>query len=295
MLGNTEIIINAFTEVKEILISKMEITMKNKNSNIERIPRIIHYCWFGEKPLPEHVQRCIRSWRKYCPDYEIWRWDESNYDYKRILYTDQAYQNRKWAFVSDVARLEIVYKYGGFYLDTDVELIKSLDDLCFESAYMGFEKGRLVNTGLGFGAEKNNPVILGNLKMYDNLNFVNQDGSLNLKPCPVITTDYLKTLGLILEDKMQILPNIKIFPSDYFCPMLLVNGGADITDNTVSIHHFSGTWTTDYEKSKQKKRVKIYSKYGQLGLSMYDGYRLWRQKGFSAFTLRLKEKIKERK
>lgn len=266
--------------------------MENSNYKIERIPKIIHYCWFGGKPLSEEVQHCIESWKKYCPDYEIWRWDENNYDYTRILYTKQAYQNRKWAFVSDVARLEVVYRYGGFYLDTDVELIKSLDDLCYESAYMGFEKGRLVATGLGFGAEKNNPVILNILKMYDRLSFVNQDGSLNLKPCTIITTDYLKTLGLVSEDRMQILPNIKIYPSDFFCPMLLDNG-ADITDNTISIHHYSGTWTTDYEKSNQKKRVKIYSKYGQLGLSIYDGYKLWRLKGFSAFVLRLKEKIKE--
>ena len=110
------------------------------------IPKIIHYCWFGGNELPENMRRCMESWKKYCPDYEIRRWDESNYDFNRISYSSEAYQVQKWGFVTDAIRLDVVYRYGGIYLDTDVELLKPLDDLLEHSAFFGFEGGRQVNT-----------------------------------------------------------------------------------------------------------------------------------------------------
>ena len=119
------------------------------------IPKIIHYCWFGGTEIPEADQKCMASWRKYCPDYTIMRWDESNYDYTKNQYMREAYEAKKWGFVPDFARLDIVYTYGGIYLDTDVEIIRNIDDLLVNSAYMGFESGgAAVNPGLGFGAEK---------------------------------------------------------------------------------------------------------------------------------------------
>lgn len=256
------------------------------------IPKIIHYCWFGGAPLPDRLIRCIESWRKFCPDYKIIRWDESNFDYHKYQYTEQAYQAKKWAFVSDVARLDVVYEYGGFYLDTDVELIKSLDALTKEKAFMGFEKGRLVNTGLGFGSEKGNPAIKANLNEYLNKTFLRLDGSFDLTACPVVTTKCLESFGLQRRDVLQDLGVIKIFPTEYFAPMLLVGDHAEILSNTFSIHHYQGSWTTEKEKRGYQRRVKIYSKFGKKGLRIYDGIMVLKKQGIRAFFHRVVEIIR---
>lgn len=247
------------------------------------IPRIIHYCWFGEAELPEDVKKCIESWKKYCPDYEIIRWDETNYDYNKYQFTREAYEQKKWAFVSDVARLDIVYNYGGIYLDTDVELVRPLDELLCECAYMGFEKGKAVATGLGFGGEKGNRLIKKNLDVYKTMSFVKENGELNLIPCPQITTAVLEQNGLVREDKIQYLDKMKIYPSDYFSPMILSDGSAELTNNTISIHRFAGTWTTDKEKRAVQRRRMVYTKFGKNGLRVYDGIVLLRTKGWKAF------------
>lgn len=257
------------------------------------IPKVIHYCWFGMNPLPVEVEHCIDSWRKFCPDYQIIQWNENNYDIHKWKFTEEAYQHKKWAFVSDVARLDIIYQYGGFYLDTDVELVKSLDPLLTENAFMGFEYGRGVATGLGFGACKGNEIILGNLMQYQNMSFVNSDGSLNLTPCPTVTTAYLETKGLIRRDVFQNLGEIKIYPSEYFCPRICSDGSAVLTENTISIHRFAGTWTTEREKRAVKRRVWVYTKFGALGLSFFDGFVLLKEKGMRAFLKRLREKFVE--
>ena len=255
------------------------------------IPKIIHYCWFGGNDLPEEVVKCINSWKKCCPDYKIIRWDESNYDYNRYRFTKEAYAQKKWAFVSDVARLDIVYNHGGIYLDTDVELLKSLDFLLQEPAFMGFQQGRAVATGLGFGAERHNKLIGKNLEAYYDIPFIKEDGSLDLTPCPEITTKVLERYGLIREDTTQELEQMKILPSEFFSPMLLI-GGAEITENTVSIHHYAGTWTTVEEKSGAMQRRKIYTKYGKIGLRIFDGYNMFKTQGWRAFVKRCIEIIK---
>ncbi len=148
-------------------------------------------------------KKCIESWKKFCPDYEIKRWDETNYDISKNEYMRQAYENKKWAFVSDYARLDIIHEYGGIYLDTDVELIKSIDDLLGNNVFMGIGCTGGVNTGLGFGAEAEMPVIRDMLECYDGLSFVNNDGSLNTTPCVKYQTDFLKEHGFVDEDKLQ--------------------------------------------------------------------------------------------
>lgn len=256
------------------------------------IPKIIHYCWFGGAELPEDVQKCIESWKMYCPDYKIIRWDETNFDYNKYRYTKEAYEHKKWAFVSDVARLDIVYHYGGIYLDTDVELVKSLDALLDEPAFMGFERGRKVATGLGFGAEKGNSVIKANLEAYENMLVLLEDGKLNMPSCPRVTTACLEELGLFREDRYQKLENVVVYPSEYFCPMLLEDGSAETTENTVSIHHYFATWTTEARRKKEALRRKVYTRYGKKGLSILDGFYLLKEQGPSAFFKRLTEKMK---
>ena len=142
------------------------------------IPKIIHYCWFGGKPKPELAEKCIKSWKKHCPDYEIREWNEDNYDLAAApLYVRQAYEAKKWAFVTDYVRLQVVYECGGIYLDTDVELKKNLDSLLGYSAYFGFEDGKWIATGLGFGAEQGTPILQELMDDYRDIPFLLEDGS----------------------------------------------------------------------------------------------------------------------
>lgn len=253
------------------------------------IPRKIHYCWFGGADLPEDVCRCMESWKKFCPDYEIIRWDESNYDYEQYRFTREAYAHKKWAFVSDVARLDVIYHHGGIYLDTDVELLKPLDFLLEESAFMGFQQGRSVATGLGFGAERYNKLIGKNLEAYYDIPFIQEDGTLDLTPCPDITTRVLEEYGLVREDKIQVLDQMKVLSSDFLSPMLFSDGSAEVCENTVSIHHYAGTWTTEEEKRGVMRRRQVFTKFGRKGLRLYDGINLLRAQGWHAFWKRCKE------
>ena len=138
------------------------------------IPKTIHYCWFGRNPKPALAQKCIQSWKKHCPDYTIMEWNEDNYDISSApLYVRQAYEARKWAFVTDYVRLHVVHDHGGIYMDTDVELKKNPDALLEYSAYFGFEDGQYVNTGLGFGAIPGHPFLKEIMADYEGIPFIN--------------------------------------------------------------------------------------------------------------------------
>ena len=216
------------------------------------IPKIIHYCWFGKNLYSEDVIKCIESWKKYLPEYEIKKWDESNYDVNKCQFIKEAYEQKKWAFVSDYARLDIIYNYGGIYLDTDVEVIKSFDDLLDNEAFFGFELSTYINSGLGFGAKKKNNIIKENFEYYNNLKFINEDGTLNMINCPSITTNIFKKYGVKLNNKFQVINNVAIYPPEYFCPMSYYTGELNITENTHSIHRYSMSWLD--EKTKRWKR-----------------------------------------
>lgn len=228
------------------------------------IPKKIHYCWFGGNPMPEKDQKCIESWKRYCPDYEIIRWDESNYDITKNRYMKEAYEAKKWGFVPDFARLDIIYEHGGIYLDTDVEIVKNLDALLNLPGYMGFEGGDKVNPGLGFGAEKNNPTIKSLIdSIYSNRHFVQTDGSLDLTPSPKMNTDALISMGLVPNDLRQEVNSIVVFPSEYFCPKNLTTGVLNITENTHTIHWFNGSWLSDNRKKIIDINQKYIQKYGK--------------------------------
>lgn len=212
------------------------------------IPKIIHYCWFGGNPIPEKDKRCIESWKKLCPDYVIIRWDESNYDITKIQFIKEAYQAKKWGFVSDYARLDIVYEYGGIYFDTDVELLKNLDNLLTNKAFMGFEAGKLVSPGLCMAAEKHHYALKELMDIYKELSFFNHDGSYNMIPIPNINTDYLLKHGLIQNDQKQLVADITIYPTEYFCPKDFFSGKLNVTDQTYSIHWFNASWHSPRQK-----------------------------------------------
>ncbi|MGH4038742.1 MAG: glycosyltransferase family 32 protein [Sphaerochaeta sp.] len=218
------------------------------------IPKKIHYCWFGGGPIPQKDQKCIESWKKFCPDYEIVQWNETNYDIRKNKYMSQAYDAKRWGFVPDFARFDIIFNEGGFYLDTDVELLRSLDELRENDAYMGFEGGNWVNGGIGFGAIKGHELIRELRDMYDAMSFVNEDGTLNLLPSPHYITEFLETKGLERNDTMQEINGMTIYPKEYFAPKDYYSGKMEITDNSISIHQYNASWQTPHKKRMLKVR-----------------------------------------
>ncbi len=216
------------------------------------IPKKIHYCWFGGNKKPKSVQKCINSWKKFCPDYEIIEWNESNFDIHCMPFVEQAYEAKKYAFVTDVARLMIVYQYGGIYMDTDVEVVKPLDDLLENRAYMGFENDKNIATGLGFGSEAGLPFLKEHIDVYKEWNFTNEDGTYNQIGCPTVATDLFKTKGIILDGSEQTVCDVHLYPEEYFNPYDSITGRLNKTDKTYSIHWYDASWS-----DKSAKLLKI--------------------------------------
>ncbi len=227
------------------------------------IPKVIHYCWFGNNEMPKITQKCIDSWKKHCPDYEIICWNEDNFDFSENQYASEAYKAGKWAFVTDFVRLKVIYEYGGIYFDTDVELIKSFDPLLEYEGFMGFDKRGLVSTGLGFGAEKGNEIIGGLLKDYDDIHFELPDGSLDLTPCPDRNSASLVKMGMDLEKPDRIFRGVRFLPEEFLSPKDYYTGKLLVTENTYSIHHYAASWTSSV--SKRTTRIKRI-----IGVKMYE-------------------------
>lgn len=226
------------------------------------IPRVINYCWFGHNPLPESAKKCIKSWQNYFPDYLIKEWNEDNFDVNIIPYTRQAYEAKKYAFVSDFARFWILYHYGGLYFDTDVEVIRPMDDIIERGAYMGIEvpvkkeKTSLaapgvcpgVNPGLGMAVPPYLDLIKVILENYSTLSFKNLDGSLNQTTIVEYTSAVLMDMGLQPSNSIQLVAGVWIYPSDFFNPLDSLTGKLKITNNTRSIHWYMNSWS-DTSKS----------------------------------------------
>lgn len=223
----------------------------------KRIPKKIHYCWFGEKPLTQEAKKCIESWKKYMPDYEIIEWNEKNYDINCCDFLKKAYINKKWAFVSDYVRLDVIYKYGGIYLDTDVEAIKSFNSLLCLEGFIGFDDDNFLNSGSGIGGIKGNKFILLNKEFYEKLNFDNYLLNLNDISCPRITTKIFKENGGIRNNKPQKILDMNIFSKEYFCPLNFYTGKLNITSKTYSIHKYSMSWLSSRDKKYHDYEVKL--------------------------------------
>ena len=247
------------------------------------IPKIIHYCWVGGAKKPESVLYCIDSWKKFCPDYEIREWNETNYNFSKNIYMKQAYEARKWGFVPDYARLDIIYQYGGIYLDTDVEVIKSFDELLNQKAFMGFENTGdgeyYVNCGHGFGAEPHHEIIKEARDLYDNVQFINKDDTYNMLPSPHYTTQILKKYGILQENKDQKINNMMVYASDVLCHKNFRTGKIHKTQRTISIHHFTASWMDEKIKTELEHIQKIKGTFGEklgnyilVGESVIDKY-----------------------
>ena len=211
------------------------------------IPKIIHYCWFGRNKLPDLAKKCISSWRRFLPDYEIKEWNEDNFDVNIIPYTQQAYKAKKYAFVSDYARFWILYHYGGLYFDTDVEVIKPLDDIIEHGSFIGCENSGAtvigVNPGLGLGFPSGLCFCQEMLDLYATLSFMKDDGTLNEKTIVSYTTEVLLKHGLTNDSNIQEVAGVWIYPPDYFNPFDDLTGRLELSANTRSIHWFMNSWS----------------------------------------------------
>lgn len=224
------------------------------------IPKVIHYCWFGRKEMPRSAKKCINSWKKFLPDYEIKEWNEDNFDISLIPYTQQAYEAGKYAFVSDYARFYILYHHGGIYFDTDVEVIGDMENILGKGPFMGREmwveegtrepEKQFVAAGLGIAAEPRNCIYAEILEQYQQVSFRMDDGSYNMDTVVTYIGRVLVKHGLKGTNKICQVGNILIYPKDYFCPKDYQKGKIRITPNTVSIHHYGSTWMSRSDRMK---------------------------------------------
>lgn len=225
------------------------------------IPKIIHYCWFGGNPIPLEYQRYIATWKKFLAGYEIKEWNESNFDINCIPFVAEAYRVKKFAYVSDYARLRILYENGGVYFDTDVEVIRNMDKLMAQGPWMGIEKHKStpneedqVAVGLGFAVEPHNPIIKEIMGYYEKTHYILPDGSVKQITIVPIVTNILRKYGMPTRVSAPVVvEGITIYPWEYFCPVEFMSSKIEITENTHTIHHYSATWMSKAERLKMKR------------------------------------------
>ncbi|MCQ6558984.1 glycosyltransferase family 32 protein [Paenibacillus mendelii] len=207
-----------------------------------KIPRIIHFVWFGRGEKSPKIKKCMKSWQRYLGDYQFMEWNEDNFDIHSNRYVQQAYESRKYAFVSDYVRLYALYHHGGIYMDTDVEVLKPLDAFLHHEAFSGFEDDKHVPTGL-MASAKGHIWIEELLRHYDDLDFVRADGSLDMTTNTSIITNHCIATGLIPNGQYQELSNgVVFYPRTTFCPYDYINGANYITNESYAIHHFAKSW-----------------------------------------------------
>ncbi len=227
------------------------------------IPKKIHYCWFGRGEKPELAAKCIESWKKYLPEYEIIEWNEDNFDLDMYPYAREAYDARKFAFVTDVVRLWAMYTYGGIYMDTDVEVLKPLDSLLNFEAVSGFESEAQIQTGL-MACREGFPLFKELLNEYDDLHFGQSDGTMDMTTNVVRITSTCLKHGFVPNGKLQTVEGFTLLPADYLCPKSWETGKITLTPNTLCIHHFSGSWSV----GNSGLRAWVYKHYGHNAMEL---------------------------
>ena len=225
------------------------------------IPKIIHYVWIGGSPLPSLAKKCLETWKTFCPDYEIKKWDETNFNISSNQYCREAYEAKKFAFVSDYIRLYALVSYGGVYLDTDVELLKPIDNFLVHQAFSGFENDKAIPTGI-MACERGFPLFHNLLSEYENRCFTSFNGEYNLTTNVSYITNYCLKHGLVLNGSLQTVDGFTLYPKDVFCPRNFIDGKYDITKNTVAVHHFAGSWKQEDKHKSTHERWDFYEKYG---------------------------------
>lgn len=219
------------------------------------IPKIIHFVWFGGKPYPKKIQYCIDSWKKVLPDYQFIRWDESNFDVNSVPFTKQAFEQGMWAFVSDYVRIKALYEQGGWYLDTDVEVLKPLAPFENNRVTLGTdENGSLTAV---YGTEPKNTIWKNILDVYNRTDFVLSDGTQNIKVINQYIQDEIAKMGYVHENKLQDFQNgVIVYPDDYFHVVSLEKGTRHFTENSTCIHWQTMLWTP--KKSRALRWVRLH-------------------------------------
>lgn len=254
------------------------------------IPKILHYCWFGGKPKPPLAEKCIRSWRKFCPDFEIREWNESNFDLEQVpAYVRQAYEAGRWAFVTDYVRLRALTEVGGVYLDTDVEIVRPLDPFLKHEAFAGFEHLERVQTGV-LACRKGFPLFQEFLAYYDTAVFRRPDGSMDTTTNVEILTGICRKKGLVFNDTFQVVDGLAVYPREVFCPVDYDTMKLKKTRKTVTIHWFSGSWQTqeDLRILEEERRWKRREQRSNLRVAI--GSRLFGASGYEKLKTLLRRK-----
>lgn len=224
------------------------------------IPKIIHFFWFSGEPFPPAVKQCMESWHKFFPDYEIKWWNSKNYDVNKCAYTKEAWEAKKYAFLTDYARFDVLYHYGGVYFDTDVEVIKKMDDIIARGPYMGLEAGSIksfiksnkkkarsfnhsrVDPGQGMAAYPNMPLFKDVLDDYGSRHFLKPNGKYDMTNLPQRVSRSMRKHTVIKKDGFAYCEGIYIYPKDYFCPLSYITKRLKITNNTRSVHWYNASW-----------------------------------------------------
>lgn len=241
------------------------------------ISKIIHYCWFGKNPKSELIEKCINSWKKYAPDYEIKEWNEENFDINKYNYARQAYEAGRYAFVSDVARFEILFEEGGIYLDTDVELLKPIDDLLNTELFMAYSRNGLIASGLIMGSVREHHILNLFLDYYKQNDFLLKNGRPNMTTVVTIVSDVLVTEGYKLDGKYYNKDGVVLYPSEYFDPFDFENSKLVLSDEAYSIHHYLASWKNNTDMYLFKigmllKRIlgkEVYKKLAKIKHKLY--------------------------
>lgn len=248
--------VKALSDIDCYIVPMMQLAERHP-----MIPKRIHYCWFGGKELPNFLKECMESWSRYCPDYEVIRWDENNYDIDKYEYTRQAAAHKKWGFITDVARLDILYQYGGIYLDTDVKLLKSLDEFLCQKGFVGVEQWGNINSGGGIGAVPHHPMIREMLDYRLGFPFVMSDGSLNIETNGLYETKPFIRHGMRIDNTLQVINDMTVFPASVFHPYDYLSCEEKIKEHTVSVHYFYGGWMEEKDRENREKTQLQYKKF----------------------------------
>lgn len=233
------------------------------------IPKIIHYCWVGKNPIPKEYQNYIEGWRKLCPDYEIICWNEKNYDIEKHSYMKQAYEAEKWSFVTDYMRKDIIYQYGGIYLDTDVEMIKRPDELLYQDGFCGIEfaadnSSFKVNVGLGFGARKKFPLIKKMCEVYDGEDFNFRERKF-MKIGPDYETEIIEESGIKITGDYQIISNMTVYPVEVLSGITYFSRESFVTEKTFTLHHYANSWKDKIRREREIEARRLYKLCNKVG------------------------------
>ena len=250
MVDETEELDCFVADIMQITHEPCQDVQELSIDNADKIPKIIHYCWFGDKKMSDHDKRCIESWHKFCKDYIFMKWSEENYDFSVNAYMNQSYKMKKFGYTPDYLRIDVLHRYGGFYFDTDVMMLRSIDPLRKNQAFCSFEEYPIINFGGGSGAVKGHPMLKKILDFRKDAVFDYGNGRFNNTSCGLYETTPLLREGLRLDGTYQVINGLTVYPYSYFHSKSSVTGEIRITPKAYSVHDFNWSWI-DGEKKRE--------------------------------------------